>query len=477
MSSSSSASSSSSSSSTSTDDIGNGVAAPGPSTRRTSDFEGPSSSRLRAMNEVWPAPFLEALATQVAIEAAQSQGRLFVAPALANVFQVCSTWRAASRSDPLWQRLTEHIWRRTHLIRDTWHDEFIYWHRAAANFHRGNSSYTTLHFDPSDTDGDPDSLTCRCLTLSDHYLACGFADGTVRLFDLGTGFHVSTFRSHLRNRLGRFSRAVSGIIMTGTQLVFASLDGDICVAILDGPAQHPRRARTGDVVTNGALVEFAGCRRRWVGLFAGVPGRAIHIWDAQTEEPVFIGGTLTDPEAVMGWHMLTEVTDPVGRLRVTTQETAVACTSSRLIVFDLANPDPENIGFLLHELEPTTGFIVTSLDVSHNAFIIVDNFGWATVRRASTLEFLCRRFSTRSPNAGASTSTPIRTKFMACMNLGHALTTTGGVIRVWEVEHGAYLYRLNRDRISEPNAMVANERHVAIASSDTSIHLWDFGVQ
>ncbi|KAI4305647.1 hypothetical protein L6164_029002 [Bauhinia variegata] len=467
-----SSSSSSSSSSSTNDDISNaggGAAAPGPSTRRSFDFHGPSPSRRRAMNEVWPAPFLEALATQVAVEAARSQGRLSAATALANVFQVCSTWRAVSRSNPLWQRLTRRIWRRNQLLRDTWHDEFIYWHRAAMNFRVGRYSYTTLHFDPSDADGDPDSLICRCLTLSDHHLACGFADGTVRLFDLGTGFPVSTFRSNLRNRLGRFSRAISGILITNSRLVFAALDGDIYVAMLNAPAQHPRRARVGDVVTNGTLVEFTGCGRWWVGLFAGVPGRAIHIWDARTEEPVFIGGTLTDPEAVMGWHMLTEVTEPVGRLRVTTREVAVACTSSRLIVFDLRNPE-----FLLHEVESSTGFVVTSLDVSNEAFVIADNLGWATVRRASTLELLCRRFSTRGP--GAAAPAPTSNTLMGCINLGYALMYTGGVIRVWEAEHGRNRYRF-RERVGEPNAMVANQRHVALASNDTLIHLWDFGVQ
>nr|KAJ0195573.1 hypothetical protein LSAT_V11C700380210 [Lactuca sativa] len=51
------------------------------------EFEGPSHSRQRFNNAVWPEPFLEALATQIAIDAALSFGRLAVAPALTNLFQ------------------------------------------------------------------------------------------------------------------------------------------------------------------------------------------------------------------------------------------------------------------------------------------------------------------------------------------------------------------------------------------------------
>jgi len=85
-----SSSSSSSSSSTSTPYDAVAPDIPGPSTRRTGQFEGPSSSRQRAMNEVLPEPFLEALANQLALDAANYNGRLAAAPALANLFQVLS---------------------------------------------------------------------------------------------------------------------------------------------------------------------------------------------------------------------------------------------------------------------------------------------------------------------------------------------------------------------------------------------------
>lgn len=55
------------------------------------EFDAPSHSRQRFNSAVWPEPFLEALAIQIAIDAAHSFGRLAVAPALANIFQVHAT--------------------------------------------------------------------------------------------------------------------------------------------------------------------------------------------------------------------------------------------------------------------------------------------------------------------------------------------------------------------------------------------------
>ncbi|KAG8642193.1 transcriptional regulator STERILE APETALA [Manihot esculenta] len=432
------------------------------------DYEGPSRTRPRAINEVWPEPFLEALATQVAIDAARMFGRLAAAQALANVFRVCSTWRAVSRSDLLWHRLTRRIWDRTHLLHDTWREEYVYRHRMAGNFRNRRSFHFTLHFDPADVDdpNDPDAHTCRCLALSDHYLACGFADGAVRLFDLHTRLHSHTFRPQHRDRLGRFSRAVSGIIINGMQLIFASLDGDIHVAIINSHAA-PRRVHFGDVVTDGALVDFTGRGQWWVGLHAGVPGRAFHIWDGNTEQLTFVGGGLTDPDSVRGWHTLTELTELVGRVRVTDHETAVACTSLRLMEFDLRNQ-----GVILHQEEPRRGIIVSCFDVWNDAVLVVDNRGVGIVRRVSTLEEVCR-FNVRSQRG-----------LIGCINGGYALICAGGVIRVWEIEqHGGevrelreYLYSLREGR-GEVNALVADERHVAASGSDGSIHVWDFGAE
>ncbi|MCE2055578.1 hypothetical protein HAX54_042898, partial [Datura stramonium] len=184
---------------------------------------------------------------------------------------VCSTWRAVSRSDLLWQNLTSRIWNRRHLLRQTWHDEYIYWHRTSNNFRRRRYAYRTLHFVPANNDNNNDGLSCRRLALSDHHLAAGFSDGSVQLFHLPTRVHLSTFHPQQRDRLGRYSRAVSGIILSDENLVFASLDGDIHVAVIGGAAAAPapRRVHLGDVVNDGALVDFTGCGRWWVGLYAG----------------------------------------------------------------------------------------------------------------------------------------------------------------------------------------------------------------
>ncbi|KAJ9169940.1 hypothetical protein P3X46_018081 [Hevea brasiliensis] len=433
------------------------------------EYEGPSRSRPRAINEVWPEPFLEALAAQVAIDASRIFGRLAAAQALANVFQVSSTWRAVSRSDLLWHRLARCIWGRTQLLHDSWREEYIYRHRTARNFRNGTSSHFILHFDPTDVEdpNDPDALTCLCLALSDHHLACGFADGAVRLFDLHTRLHRRTYLPQHRDRLGRFSRALSGIIINDAHLVFATLDGDIHVAIIHSN-EAPRRVHFGDVVRDGVLVDFTGRGQWWVGLHAGVPGRAFHIWDSNTEQLIYVGGLLTDPDSVRAWHTLTELTELIGRVRITKHESVVACTSQRLMVIDLRNPE-----VILHEEESRRGIIVGCFDVWNDAFVVVDSRGLGIVRRVNTLQEVCR-FNVR-PQRGA----------MGCINGGYALMCAGGVIRVWEIEEHEggdigelreYLYNL-RERIGDVNALVADDRHVAASSSEGSIHVWDFGAQ
>ncbi|PKI53763.1 hypothetical protein CRG98_025844 [Punica granatum] len=377
------------------------------------------------------------------------------------IFIVGRTWWAVNGSDLLWARLTRQIWGRTHLTYATWRDEYVYHHRTSLNFRVQRYVHSTLHFDPSEV-AEPVGLICRCLTLSDRFLVCGFADGTVRLFDLLTLLHVNTFRPHPGGGLGLHPRAVSGIVISEPRLVFATLDGDIHVAMIDGGAQL-RRAHMGDVVSDGALVDFAGCDRWWVGLYAGVPGRAFHIWDGDSEELVFVGGTLTDPESVRGWHMLTELTQFVARVRVTGHESAVACTSTRAIAIHLRDQ-----GVILDRHRYRRGLIVTATDANAESYIVVDTRGLAVVRRVETGEEVCRRFTVRGASQG---------RVMGCMNLGYALMCVGGVTDIWDVERGEYLYSL-AERMGEVTAIVANERYVAAYCSDAAmIHLWDFGAQ
>ncbi|MCD9642366.1 hypothetical protein HAX54_029150 [Datura stramonium] len=194
----------------------------------------------------------------------------------------------------------------------------------------------------------------------------------------------------------------------------------------------------------------------------GVPGRAFHIWNSETEELIFVDSDLTDPEAVTGWHLLTELTELVGRVRVTAQDTAVACTSQRLLLIDLHNQ-----GLMLRERSFQRGLIVGSMDATNELLVTVDGRAVATVLRAEDLEEACR-FNVR----GASQ----RGVLGSMTNSGYGVMCVGGVVRVWEVENGVYLYSL-RERIGEVNAMHADERYIAACSSDGTIHLWDFGAQ
>ncbi|XP_022861009.1 transcriptional regulator STERILE APETALA-like isoform X2 [Olea europaea var. sylvestris] len=371
---------------------------------------------------------------------------------------VCSTWRAVSHSELLWQNLTRRIWNIRHLLHNTWHEEYIYRHRTANNFQLGRYEYTSLPFVPSYRNNNNDGLLCRRLALSNNHLAAGFSDGSVHLFHLPSRIQLATFYPEHRDRFGRFACAISGIILSDAQLVFATLDGDIHLVIING-VNPLRRVHLGDVVNDGALVDFSGCNQWWVGLYAGVPDRAFHVWNSETEELIFVGGSLTDPEAVMGWHMLNELTNFIGRVRVTSHESAVACTNVRVMVFDL-----RNVGIILGEEDIHRGINIGSFDANRDeSMLIMDMRGVARVRRVTTLEEGCR-FTVRATQRG----------ILGSINGGYALMCVGGVIRVWEMVHGEYLYSF-RERIGECNAIVSNERHVAACSASATIHIWDFG--
>ncbi|KAI3848731.1 hypothetical protein MKW98_012442 [Papaver atlanticum] len=422
-------------------------------------------------DEVWPEPFIEALAYQVAVNAASSASptsvtlrRLSAAPAISTLFQVCSAWRAISHSNLLWHNLTNRIWGGDSLVHNTWREEYIYRHCTAYNFRISRSLYSTLNYDPNIDNSGP--LACRCLTLSDSHLACGFDDGSVRLFNLISRLHVSTFHPHHRDRLGRFSRAVTGIVLTDTRVIFASLDGDIHVAVIG--LVGTRRAQLGDMVNDGTLVDFNGCNRWWLGLYAGAPGRSFHIWNGETEELVFVGGTLTDPESVMGWHSLSdELTEPLGRVRFTStveNDVAVACTGIRLMAFDLTN-----LGSVLNDEQfQRVGLIVSSVDVSNRLLMVVDNRRIASVRRVDNFEEVCA--FTVDDVGGAR-----RGGLIGCMNGGCVFICLGGNIRVWDALYGEYVSSFRERLEGEVNELIANERHVAAAcSSDMTIHLWDY---
>ncbi|CAA2950113.1 Hypothetical predicted protein [Olea europaea subsp. europaea] len=78
-------------------------------------FEGPSSSRkrMRSSNGVWPDPFVEAIAFQVAIDASRTIGRLAAAQALFNIFQkACLTSNLVAKqgSPPQFRKMMRMAW-------------------------------------------------------------------------------------------------------------------------------------------------------------------------------------------------------------------------------------------------------------------------------------------------------------------------------------------------------------------------------
>ncbi|CAL9767101.1 unnamed protein product [Musa acuminata subsp. burmannicoides] len=426
--------------------------------RRTGDT---SLSLPRPADVVWPEHFVEAVAAQVAVDAASSAGPLAAAPAVVAVFQVCSTWRAASLSELLWQDLTRRVWTSRDRSPPSWRDEFIRLHRTAANFRARRYAYS--HLLPS----SPVALSCRRLALSDDHLAAGFLNGSVCLFDLPAGQLLATYwaNPHL-DRLGRFSRAISGIVLAepDERLVFASQDGDVHVVRLS-IAGSVQRAHVGNLMEDGTLVDFTGNSRWWVGLFAGVPGRSWRVWDAATEQLVYVGGTLTDPDAVLGWHMLIDLSSPVvGRVRIVEPGFAVGFTDSSMEVVDL-----NDTGAMVIRLELPHGAVVDSVDACEDRVIVVDSRGLAMVHWVPALQEICRFSTLRRAEDQHELG-----EMSACMNRNYAVVRSADRVRVWDATTGEYLYRF-RERIGEALVVAASDRYVAAWATDTGLHLWDFG--
>ncbi|KAJ0980128.1 hypothetical protein J5N97_008383 [Dioscorea zingiberensis] len=434
-----------------------GIGPSSPAPRRTDE---PSPSRRRSAAAVWPEHFVEAVAIRVASDVSLSAGRLAAAPALASFFQVCSTWRAVSRSELLWRELSRLVFNRHRPLRPTWREEFVRLHRTGLNFRFQHHSHHLVL--------PPSSNACSRLAVSDHNLAAGFLDGSVYLFELPSCQHLITYPSdHTRERLGPFSQCISGIVLLFDRLIFASQDGDVHVAdALDPPSWPGRRAHVGNLMEDGTLVDFSGDDTRWVGLYAGVPGRSFRVWNAQADQQVlYIGGSLTDPASVAGWHLLTDIAGPsLGRARVGQPGTTmVACTGSGLQAIDIGGD--HDTGEVLSEVEFRRGAVVDCMDACEGSVLVVDVRGRGRVRRARTLEEVCRFNTVRRGG-----------ELTGCMNWGYVVICfPDGVIRVWDSATGELLYRF-RERIGEGGStIVASYRHVAAWCLDTGLHLWDFG--
>lgn len=280
------------------------------------------------------------------------------------------------------------------------------------------------------------------------------------------------------------------------------------MAAVDEPMA--RQAHIGNPMEDGPLVDFtcSECEggRWWVGLFAGVPGRSWHVWDGETEQLVYVGGLLTDPDAVMGWHMLTDWRiQSLGRVRIPEPGLAVGCTASRIQAIDLNNivyndDGDDGLGrgvvshleFLQGTRRRRRGAIVDTVDACDGRVLAVDERRVATVRSARNLEEEVCRFRTagtrrRGDNIGEEEEgegegeDEEEAGVAGCMNWGYAVvssSSTSGrssVFTVWDGVTGEYLYRM-RERVGGGvRAMVASERYVAAWGEDTGLHIWDFG--
>ncbi|KAH9292106.1 hypothetical protein KI387_042692 [Taxus chinensis] len=106
---------------------------------------GEVSARAGNGGGVWPELFVEAVAREVAVAAANGDGALVAGPAVVTIFQVCSTWRNISNSEILWEALARHVWDASQTTRrmHSWREEFIRLHLTASNFRHNRAKHTS----------------------------------------------------------------------------------------------------------------------------------------------------------------------------------------------------------------------------------------------------------------------------------------------------------------------------------------------
>lgn len=161
-------------------------------------------------------------------------------------------------------------------------EQFIRLHKSASNFRHNRAIYTAIEYEVSnDSNSNGSGTACRCLALSSNYLAGGFYDGAIRIFSLTSKECIRTMKAVDQNCLGPLSQAIAGLVLHQDKVVFASFYGSIFVGSIS--SGDVRRAHAGKVRDDGTLVDFTGCDRYWLGLYAGISGHACHIWDAGTE--------------------------------------------------------------------------------------------------------------------------------------------------------------------------------------------------
>jgi WD40 repeat protein len=274
-----------------------------------------------------------------------------------------------------------------------------------------------------------------------------------------------------QNRLGSLSQAIAGIVLHQDKVVFASFYGSIFVGSIS--RGDVRCAHPGNVRDDGTLVDFTGCDRWWVGLYAGISGHACHIWDAGTEELVFNGGDITDPDALRGWRMLTEQAERIGRVKLGGNGLLLLATRLKVEVLDL-----ETLGIPFTDEEETDdGIIVESVDVNRDRFLAASNDGNARVRKIRALENVCAfpfdgLGGADDPSSGSNNNNNYR-KILGTLNTWLAFICIDGVVHAWDADSGARLYRLV-EQVGDVFDLVGDDEHVAVCAVDNGIHLWSF---
>ncbi|MED6117074.1 hypothetical protein PIB30_106514, partial [Stylosanthes scabra] len=181
----------------------------------------------------------------------------------------------------VWQSLTQIVWGRTVLERETWQLEYEFWHQAHQQI---DQNFVEGQFFQSFTEAVQLECSCIAVSESDAYFAAGFVDGTVRVYDIGTMALLTVLGT---SHGGPILVPVRGIVISGEDsFTFATEDGNIYCAPIIGPSYRAVVSRR----LRGDLLSFAGNRQWWVGLFVTFP--AFDVWDLRQGEPqlVYSGG-------------------------------------------------------------------------------------------------------------------------------------------------------------------------------------------
>ncbi|KAI5069574.1 hypothetical protein GOP47_0015875 [Adiantum capillus-veneris] len=420
-----------------------------------------------ALASWWPEECVERVAFLLAAQAARASGPRSAAPALSFFFQVCSSWRAVFYSESLWRSLCIAVWREeARGVEESWQDTYIRLHRTASNFWRGRAEHSLLDYQVSSDSNElgdrGDGSVCRRLALSREYVAGGFSDGSLRIFSLASKECISTLEPFHESVIGPHSTSVAGISLAfndGT-VAFASMDGSVFAG--DIAAGACRRVETSNYVNDGILVDFSGSSSRWAALYAGVRGRALHVWNAYTEELLHIGGDMTDADAYAGWSLLVNNADHIGRVRISQDTLAVVATRSKLCVLDM-----ETLSTLFTMgMTRSSQALSASLALHQDRILLVCANGMARVWASRSMEETARvRVGTVTRGA----------MVYGAMNAWMVLICNNGMIDVWDYSSDTLMYRLAEERLVEVNDMVANNEYVvACCNQEEGIHVWDF---